>query len=201
MFATCSSHLLCSARGSWNASLTKRFGGSRGSRRPKAAGEFEASSAKSRFWKLPRGRVSGGSAGRRSMRACSLSPRTPTETRWVSHPPWSLKTILFLGSRWMMASPTPKTPGENSARTSSHSPTSCAHCRRHLVSFHPTRRNAVRSRKDLRHSSQLAALFAICLSLLQRRPARRSMAAFRVPKALGNKKFHPYGDFLLHDIG
>jgi CxxC motif-containing protein (DUF1111 family) len=23
----------------------------------------------------------------------------------------------------------------------------------------------------------------------------------RVPKALGNKKFHPYGDFLLHDIG
>src|SRR5262245_48105940 len=24
---------------------------------------------------------------------------------------------------------------------------------------------------------------------------------FRVPKALGNKKFHPYGDFLLHDIG
>ena len=25
--------------------------------------------------------------------------------------------------------------------------------------------------------------------------------AFRVPKELGNKKFHPYGDFLLHDIG
>jgi len=25
--------------------------------------------------------------------------------------------------------------------------------------------------------------------------------SFRVPKALGNKKFHPYGDFLLHDIG
>jgi len=25
--------------------------------------------------------------------------------------------------------------------------------------------------------------------------------AFRVPKALGNKRFHPYGDFLLHDIG
>src|SRR5262245_558175 len=25
--------------------------------------------------------------------------------------------------------------------------------------------------------------------------------AFRVPKALGSKKFHPYGDFLLHDIG
>jgi CxxC motif-containing protein (DUF1111 family) len=25
--------------------------------------------------------------------------------------------------------------------------------------------------------------------------------AFRVPKALGNKKFFPYGDFLLHDIG
>jgi CxxC motif-containing protein (DUF1111 family) len=24
---------------------------------------------------------------------------------------------------------------------------------------------------------------------------------FRVPKALGNKKFHPYGDYLLHDIG
>ena len=24
---------------------------------------------------------------------------------------------------------------------------------------------------------------------------------FRVPKALGNKKIHPYGDFLLHDIG
>ncbi len=24
---------------------------------------------------------------------------------------------------------------------------------------------------------------------------------FRVPRALGNKKFHPYGDFLLHDIG
>ena len=24
---------------------------------------------------------------------------------------------------------------------------------------------------------------------------------FRVPKALGNKKFHPYSDFLLHDIG
>jgi len=24
---------------------------------------------------------------------------------------------------------------------------------------------------------------------------------FRVPKALGNKKFHPYADFLLHDIG
>jgi len=24
---------------------------------------------------------------------------------------------------------------------------------------------------------------------------------FRVPKALGHKKFHPYGDFLLHDIG
>jgi CxxC motif-containing protein (DUF1111 family) len=24
---------------------------------------------------------------------------------------------------------------------------------------------------------------------------------FRVPKALGDKKFHPYGDFLLHDIG
>ena len=24
---------------------------------------------------------------------------------------------------------------------------------------------------------------------------------FQVPKALGNKKFHPYGDFLLHDIG
>ena len=24
---------------------------------------------------------------------------------------------------------------------------------------------------------------------------------FRVPKALGNKRFHPYGDFLLHDIG
>jgi CxxC motif-containing protein (DUF1111 family) len=24
---------------------------------------------------------------------------------------------------------------------------------------------------------------------------------FRVPKALANKKFHPYGDFLLHDIG
>lgn len=24
---------------------------------------------------------------------------------------------------------------------------------------------------------------------------------FRVPKELGNKKFHPYGDFLLHDIG
>jgi CxxC motif-containing protein (DUF1111 family) len=24
---------------------------------------------------------------------------------------------------------------------------------------------------------------------------------FRVPKALSNKKFHPYGDFLLHDIG
>jgi len=24
---------------------------------------------------------------------------------------------------------------------------------------------------------------------------------FRVPKALGKKKFHPYGDFLLHDIG
>jgi len=24
---------------------------------------------------------------------------------------------------------------------------------------------------------------------------------YRVPKALGNKKFHPYGDFLLHDIG
>src|SRR6185436_15489207 len=23
----------------------------------------------------------------------------------------------------------------------------------------------------------------------------------RVPKALANKKFHPYGDFLLHDIG
>ena len=22
-----------------------------------------------------------------------------------------------------------------------------------------------------------------------------------MPKALGNKKFHPYGDFLLHDIG
>jgi CxxC motif-containing protein (DUF1111 family) len=25
--------------------------------------------------------------------------------------------------------------------------------------------------------------------------------AFRVPKALGNKRIHPYGDFLLHDIG
>jgi CxxC motif-containing protein (DUF1111 family) len=25
--------------------------------------------------------------------------------------------------------------------------------------------------------------------------------AFRVPRALGNKRFHPYGDFLLHDIG
>ncbi|MFN0124894.1 MAG: di-heme oxidoredictase family protein [Blastocatellia bacterium] len=25
--------------------------------------------------------------------------------------------------------------------------------------------------------------------------------AFRVPAALGNKKFHPYSDFLLHDIG
>jgi CxxC motif-containing protein (DUF1111 family) len=25
--------------------------------------------------------------------------------------------------------------------------------------------------------------------------------AFRVPQALGNKRFHPYGDFLLHDIG
>jgi CxxC motif-containing protein (DUF1111 family) len=25
--------------------------------------------------------------------------------------------------------------------------------------------------------------------------------AFRVPEALGNKRFHPYGDFLLHDIG
>ena len=25
--------------------------------------------------------------------------------------------------------------------------------------------------------------------------------AFRVPDALGNKKFHPFGDFLLHDIG
>jgi CxxC motif-containing protein (DUF1111 family) len=25
--------------------------------------------------------------------------------------------------------------------------------------------------------------------------------AFTVPKALGNKRFHPYGDFLLHDIG
>jgi CxxC motif-containing protein (DUF1111 family) len=25
--------------------------------------------------------------------------------------------------------------------------------------------------------------------------------AFRVPNALGNKKIHPYGDFLLHDIG
>src|SRR5262249_20758526 len=25
--------------------------------------------------------------------------------------------------------------------------------------------------------------------------------SFRVPKVLGNKKFHPYGDFLLHDIG
>src|SRR5205823_5064210 len=24
---------------------------------------------------------------------------------------------------------------------------------------------------------------------------------FRVPKVLGNKKFHPYGDFLLHDVG
>ena len=24
---------------------------------------------------------------------------------------------------------------------------------------------------------------------------------FRIPKALGSKKFHPYGDFLLHDIG
>jgi CxxC motif-containing protein (DUF1111 family) len=24
---------------------------------------------------------------------------------------------------------------------------------------------------------------------------------FRVPKALANKRFHPYGDFLLHDIG
>jgi CxxC motif-containing protein (DUF1111 family) len=24
---------------------------------------------------------------------------------------------------------------------------------------------------------------------------------YRVPKALGNKKFHPYGDFLLHDVG
>jgi CxxC motif-containing protein (DUF1111 family) len=24
---------------------------------------------------------------------------------------------------------------------------------------------------------------------------------FRVPKALANKKFHPYGDFLLHDVG
>jgi CxxC motif-containing protein (DUF1111 family) len=24
---------------------------------------------------------------------------------------------------------------------------------------------------------------------------------FRIPKALGNKKFHPYSDFLLHDIG
>jgi CxxC motif-containing protein (DUF1111 family) len=24
---------------------------------------------------------------------------------------------------------------------------------------------------------------------------------FKVPKALGNKKFHPYGDYLLHDIG
>lgn len=24
---------------------------------------------------------------------------------------------------------------------------------------------------------------------------------FRVPKALGSKKFHPYSDFLLHDIG
>ena len=25
--------------------------------------------------------------------------------------------------------------------------------------------------------------------------------SFRVPEALGNKRFHPYGDFLLHDIG
>jgi CxxC motif-containing protein (DUF1111 family) len=24
---------------------------------------------------------------------------------------------------------------------------------------------------------------------------------FKVPKALANKKFHPYGDYLLHDIG
>jgi len=25
--------------------------------------------------------------------------------------------------------------------------------------------------------------------------------SFRVPEALGNKRFHPYGDFLMHDIG
>ena len=31
--------------------------------------------------------------------------------------------------------------------------------------------------------------------------ARVNGGAFRVPKALGNKRFHPYGDFLLHDLG
>ncbi len=34
-----------------------------------------------------------------------------------------------------------------------------------------------------------------------KRGERLHGGTFRVPRALGNQKFHPYGDFLLHDVG
>jgi hypothetical protein len=78
---------------------------------------------------------------------------------------------------------------------------SCARYRPHRVSCLRWSEEAKEIEEGSKYSGPLGALPATCLNSRRLGPANWSMPERFGFQALGSKKFHPYSDFLLHDIG
>ena len=151
-----------------------------------------------RFWRRRARRDSAASAGRTSMPASSRSPQMRTSTRWASRRRCSrTRTPRRESSSATAPAMTGSPIRRTMASTWSHLPTSCDRPRR--------RREGAITREVVAGEglfNQVGCNSCHVATLRTARPGTRINGdAFTVPAALGNKLFHPYSDFLLHDIG
>src|SRR6267143_1235055 len=169
---------------SWKPSPIRLLWTSPRSNARKTTGRFAARSSTFPSSKLPARRGSAVSAGKTSTPACCPFPRTPTSTKWAS-PAASSPT----------KSPTFATPSASpmtslaptASPTSIVSPASCAPPK--LPRATHKLRKLPKHARALNYSTKLAATSVT---------SRRSPPPL---PALAEKQFHPYGDFLLHDVG
>ena len=144
-----------------------------------------------RFWKRRAKRASGDSAGRRNTGRCSHFPRMPTLTRWAS-PTSCSRTRLRPRA----------TPSQPQRRRERHREVRGVHASHQsawtrcglVVSPRSTGRRSCLSSRGLRRLP--------CHYLADRRTGYKNQWwEVHLPPALAHKSFHPFTDFLLHDIG
>ena len=142
-------------------------------------------------------RASGASAGRINTRVWNRSLPTRTSMRWASRVrSFPRRTPLPIASSASAQDLTRLKIRRMTASTSSRSRTSCARRR------HPrAERSPAKCEPASDFSIRSVATRATSTRCAPSRPGTLiNGGKFRVPEALGNKIFHPYSDFLLHDI-
>src|SRR5262245_56502951 len=172
MFETNSSLCLYLEQDSWKPSQTRICDVSRRNKPVKAMGGFEESCGRYLSWRRRVTPALADLVGPRNTRACFPSQRTLTETKWELPLLWHRMTTRYLEIRWTTASPTLKTRERNLVRTSNCSRASCVHWRLRHVCSRKTRRNATRSKRDLRFSDPPVVPAAIWLKWRQPAKAR-----------------------------